>query len=137
MNRQFLIAWLVLFVLWMAGSFVVHGVMLGSDYARLTTLFRQPPEAQGYFHWMILAHVILAGAFAWIYVRGREANKPWMAQGARYGLAIAALTALPTYMIYYVVQPMPAELAVKQIVFDGALIVLLGIVAAWLLRSEA
>jgi len=28
MNKTFVIAWIVLFVLWMAGSFVVHAVLL-------------------------------------------------------------------------------------------------------------
>lgn len=30
----------------------------------------------------ILAHVIMSGAFAWIYARGNEA-KPWLGQGIR------------------------------------------------------
>lgn len=136
MTRRFLVAWAVLFVLWMLGSFVVHGLLLGSEYARLTTLFRQPPEANAYFPWMILAHVSLAGGMAWIYQRGSE-RKPWPGQGARFGLAIAAMTALPTYLIYYAVQPTPGALVAKQIVFDGALIVLLGMAAAWLLRNDA
>jgi len=51
---------------------------------------------------MILAHVILSGALVWIYVRGAEA-KPWMAQGVRFGVAVALLTVVPTYMIYFVV----------------------------------
>jgi len=71
-------------------------VLLGAEYARLPALFRPPAEAHAYLPLMLLAHVILAGAFAWIYLRGREA-KPWLAQGARYGLAIAILTVLPTY----------------------------------------
>ena len=136
MTRQFMIAWGALFVLWMLGSFIVHGVLLGNDYAALKGLFRSPQEQQGYMPWMLLAHVFLAGAFAWIYVRGREA-KPWLVQGVRYGLAVAILTVLPMYMIYYVVQPMPAALVVKQILFDGGLLVLLGMAAAWLLPSEA
>lgn len=135
MTRQLLIAWLVVFVLWMAGSFLVHGVLLGAEYGKLPNLFRPPAEAQTYFPFMLLAHVILAGAFVWIYVRGRE-PKGWLGQGARYGLAIAVLTALPTYMIYYVVQPMPPSLVVRQILFDGALVVLLGMAAAWLLRER-
>jgi len=117
----------------MAGSFVVHGVLLGADYTRLSNLFRQPPEARQYFPLMILAHVFLSGAFVWIYARGVEA-KPWLGQGLRYGIAVAFLTAVPMYLIYYVVQPMPLATVLKQIAFDGALIVVLGLVAAFMLR---
>lgn len=138
MNKTFFIGWLVLFVVWMAGSFVVHGVLLGADYAALQgKLFRTEQDSQQYFPLMLLAHVLLAGALGWIYVRGREAGKPWLAQGVRFGIAIALLTAVPTYMIYLAVQPTPAALAVKQMLFDGVLIIVLGIVAAWWYRDRS
>jgi hypothetical protein len=136
MNRKFLIAWLVVFVVWMAGSFVVHGALLHDDYSQLPNLFRPEPDAQRYFHLMILAHVLMAGAFTWIYARGMEA-KPWLGQGLRYGLAVALLTIVPFYLIYYVVQPMPGMVVVKQIVFDGILLLVLGAVVAFLYRGQA
>ena len=133
MSKKFFIAWIVVFVAWMVGSFVVHGVLLHDDYAKLPSLFRPEAEAQQYFPLMVLAHIILAGAFAWIYPRGVEAA-PWFPQGIRFGLAIALLTVIPTYMIYYVVQPMPGLHVVKQIVFDGVLILILGVIAAFIYR---
>ena len=136
MNKSFLIAWVVLFVVWMAGSFVVHGVLLHDDYSKLGNLFRTEADSQQYFPLMILAHVLLSGAFAWIYARGVEA-KPWFAQGLRFGVAVALLTIIPTYIIYYVVQPMPGATVVKQIVFDGLLMLILGVVAAFLYREPA
>ena len=136
MNKRFFVAWVVIFVAWMAGSFVVHGVLLHDDYAKLSGLFRAEADAQAYFPLMILAHVMLSGAFVWIYSRGVEA-KPWLPQGIRFGLAIAALTIVPTYIIYYVVQPMPGAVVVKQIVFDGILILILGAIAAFLYREPS
>jgi hypothetical protein len=136
MNKKFLVTWLVIFVAWMLGSFVVHGVLLHDDYAKLPNLFRSEADAQKLFPLMLLAHVIMAGAFAWIYSRGVE-GAPWVTQGIRYGIAVALLTAVPTYVIYYVVQPMPGELAIEQIVFDSVLIVILGIIAAFMYRRPA
>jgi hypothetical protein len=136
MNRNFIVAWVVVFIVWMAGSFVVHGLLLHADYANLPNLFRPPADAQPYFPLMILAHVIMAGAFTWIYARGMEA-KPWLGQGLRYGASIALLTVVPWYGIYYVVQPMPAALAAKQIVFSTVLVLVLGaVVAAIAARSR-
>ncbi len=134
MNKKFLIAWVVLFIAWFIGSFIVHGLLLNADYMQLTTLFRAEADAQRYFPLMIVAHVILAGAFVWIYARGVEA-KPWLAQGVRFGVAVALLTIVPSYIIYFVVQPMPASVVIKQIVFDGILLVILGIIVAWLYRG--
>jgi hypothetical protein len=136
MNKKFLIAWVVLFVAWLIGSFVVHGLLLHSDYMQLTSLFRAEGDQQKYFPLMLLAHVILSGAFVWIYARGVEA-KPWLAQGVRFGVAVALLTIVPTYMIYFVVQPMPGEVVIKQIAFDGVLMVILGMIVAWLYRDTA
>ncbi len=135
MNKKFIIAWIVLFVAWFVGSFVVHGLLLHSDYMQLTSLFRTEGDQQKYFPLMILAHVILSGAFVWIYARGVE-PKPWMEQGVRFGVAVALLTIVPTYMIYFVVQPMPESVVIKQIVFDGILTVILGMIVAWLYRDR-
>jgi hypothetical protein len=135
MNKKFIVAWIVLFVAWFIGSFIVHGVLLHPDYLQLTNLFRTESDAQKYFPLMVLAHVLLSGAFVWIYARGVEA-KPWMAQGVRFGIAVALLTTVPTYMIYFVVQPMPGNVVVKQIVFDSVLMVILGMIAAWLYRDK-
>jgi len=136
MNKKFIIAWSVLFVAWFLGDFVVHAVLLHSDYMQLTNLYRTEADQQKYFPLMILAHVIMSGALVWIYARGAEA-KPWIAQGVRFGIAIALLTAVPTYLIYFVVQPMPAAVVIKQILFEGVLMVILGTIVAWLYRGAA
>ena len=135
MSIRFFIAWASTFVAWMAGSFIVHGVLLGDEYARLQNLFRPPEEARQYFGFMLAAHVIMAGAFVWIYRQG-SADKPFLGQGVRFGAAIACLTAVPTYMIYYVVQPMPGSVVLRQMIFDSALIVALGVLVAWLHRTR-
>jgi uncharacterized membrane protein len=137
-TRKLLLAWLVLFVAWMAGSFVVHGNLLSADYSALVTtgMFRSPETAQPMLPFMLLAHVLLAGSLVWIYSRGRS-DAPWPGQGLRFGVAVALLTSVPTYLIYYAVQPMPAAVVVKQIVFDSVLMVLLGMLVAWLLRPPA
>src|SRR5262245_49901277 len=70
MNKRFVVAWVVLFVLWMLEGMVVHGMLLGGDYKALGPLFRPEADAQGYFGWMIAAHVVLSGAFVWVYERG-------------------------------------------------------------------
>ena len=50
-------------------------------------------------------------------------------------IAIALLAVVPTYMIYYVVQPMPGNLAIQQIIGDSILLLILGVVVAALNRS--
>ncbi len=135
MNKSFLGTWVVVFVLWMAGAFLVHDTLLHNDYAAISSLFRSEADAQQHFPFMIIAHALLAGAFTWIYLRGHEA-KPWLAQGLRFGFAVALLTVIPTYIIYYVVQPMPGATVVKQIIYDSIVLLVLGAVAAFMNRGR-
>ena len=136
MNKKFLVAWVVIFLAWMAGDFLIHGVLLADDYRQLVKLYRSETESQQYFPWMLIAHVLCAGAFTWIYARGQEV-RPWMGQGVRYGLAVAVLAAIPGYLIYYAVQPLTGDLVAKQIIFSTILLVVLGIIVAWLYRESA
>ena len=129
MTKKFWISTVVIFVLMMATDFALHGVILHADYAQLPNLMRTEADSQHYFGWMILAHVLIAGSFVWIYQRGRE-DKPWLGQGLRFGLVVALLTVIPTYLIYYVVQPTPGMLVAKQIGFDLVRLLILGVVVA-------
>ncbi len=131
MTKRFWLSTLVIFVLAMATDFLLHGVILHRDYAKLTNLLmRTESDSQHYFGWMLLAHVFMAGAFVWIYQRGRE-DKPFLSQGLRFGLVVALLMVVPNYLIYYVVQPMPGLLVAKQIGFDLVRMLILGVAVAW------
>ena len=132
MNRKCIISAVVMFIMAWALSFVVHGILLGADYS-ITAGMRPPAEAQALMHYMILAQALFGIAFAWVYVQGKE-DKPWLAQGVRYGIAIAFLTVIPTYLIYHVVTPVPFALALKQIGYDTIRVVLMGVVLAWINR---
>ena len=133
MGKKCIISAVVMFIMAWALSFVVHGLLLGGDYA-VTPGMRPPAEAQKIIYWLILAQALFGAAFAWIYVQGKE-DKPWLAQGIRFGIAIAFLTVIPTYLIYHVVTPVPLALALKQIVYDTIRVVLMGIVLAWINRE--
>jgi hypothetical protein len=132
MGKKCIISAIVMFVMAWALSFVVHGILLGADYS-VTGGMRPPAEAQKLILFIILAQALFGIAFAWIYVQGKE-DKPWLAQGLRFGIAVAFLTVIPTYLIYHVVTPVPLALALKQIAFDSVRVVLMGVVLAWINR---
>ena len=133
MTGKFWISVVVMFVLSMALGVLVLGYLLAPEYARLTNLFRQGADAESHFAMMLLAHVFIAVGFTWVYLRGRE-DKPFVAQGLRYGAAVAVLSTVPTYLIYLAVQPMPEALVVKQILLDTGSMLAMGVVVAWVNR---
>ncbi|HYR01638.1 MAG TPA: hypothetical protein VET86_16470 [Casimicrobiaceae bacterium] len=131
MNPKFWISAVFLAVLSLALGYLVHGWILAPDYERLPSLFRGEADAQAFFPFMIVAHLLVGVGFTWIYLKGREA-KPFLQQGVRFGLAVAVLTTIPKYLIYFAVQPMPGNIVVKQIVFDTIAMVIMGVACAWI-----
>ena len=99
MNKKWMIATIVAFVVWMAGDFAVHGVWLAPRYMALASLYRPEADQMQYMPWMIGAHLLMGGAVAWIYGHGVKSS-PWMGQGLRFGLAMSFVMG-PTYLIYY------------------------------------
>ena len=136
MNARFWIAAVAMFVLSLGLGFVIHAGLLESEYSRLPGLFRSKETQGSYFPFMLVAHALIACGFVWIYRMGREADKPWIAQGLRFGAAIIVLTTIPTYLIYFAVQPMPWTMVTKQIIFDALGVLIMAITLAWIYRGE-
>lgn len=133
MNRKFWITVVVMFVLSFFIGFIVHGVLLAGDYSQLSHLYRPEAEQMKYMAHMTVAHLLIAVAFVWIYLQGRS-DKPWLAQGVRYGIAVALLMTVPIYLVYYSLMPLPGMMVAKQIVFDTIGVVIMGVSVAWLNR---
>ena len=133
--KSFVISAVALTVLSLLLGFAVHGGLLNAEYAGLPNLFRPEADAQNYFPFMLAAHVFIALGMTWIYRQGNVAGQPWVSQGARFGLAWAVAVTLPTYLIYYAVQPMPSSLVTRQIMFGMVAIIIMGLACAFLNRN--
>lgn len=136
MNKRLLIAGVAAFLVSFAFSFVVHGMILSGDYARLPNLMRTDQDAMGYFPFMLLAHLVKGFAFAWVFAQGVSAGS-WVNQGLRFGIAMALLITVPLYLIYYAVQPMPGSLVVKQVFFDSVGTILMALAVAFIYRNKS
>lgn len=134
MNKQFWISALVMFLATLVVGFVVHVSLLGADYAALPNLYRSEEDSANYFQYMLLAHVLMGIGLTWVYRMGRD-DSAWLGQGLRFGAALIVLITIPIYMIFYAVQPMPAVLAVKQILFESVGMLIIGMLAAYVNRS--
>lgn len=133
MDKKFIVSAVAMSVVSLLLGFVVHAQLLHGEYLKLPNLFRAEADAQNYFGYMLAAHVSLGIGLTWLYRRGREA-KPWLGQGLRFGAAVVLLMTIPMYLIYFAVQPMPADLVAQQIVYDTICTLIMGVVVAWLNR---
>ena len=135
MNKKFVVAWIVAFIVWMAGDFAVHGAWLAPRYAALAALYRPEADQMQYLAWMIAAHALMAGGAAWIYARGVTAAA-WTGQGFRFGLALAVLYG-PMYLIYYSVQPLPRTLVAMQGLGCGVVMIVVGMALGFVHKGAA
>jgi hypothetical protein len=127
--KSFIISVVVVFVMAMALGFVVHGMLLHTDYGQIPNVMRTDADGQKHMPFMMLGQLCFAIAFVWIYQHGKE-DKPAVAQGLRYGLAMAALFVAAKFLIYYAVEPIPEMLVAKQIIFDSIGVMVMGVVLA-------
>jgi hypothetical protein len=110
--KRWLYASAAAFVVLAVLEFVVNGVLLAGIYQQTASVWR--PEAEmvslSWLFW--LAYLVFAPVFTLIYSQGFESNKEGIGQGLRFGIYVGLLTAIPMNLIWYVVLPIPASLAV-------------------------
>lgn len=136
MDIRFFVSGIVMAVASLMSGFLVHATLIHPDYMALPTIFRSDEEGMNFFHWMIIAHVMIGFALTWIYRQGVQAGGSTIAQGLRFGAAIACLMTIPGYLIYLAVLKIPNELAMKQIMFDVPAVILLGVLVAFLNKKK-
>ena len=136
MDIRFFVSGLVMAVASLMVGFLVHATLLHPDYMLLPDVFRSDEEGMNFFHWMLLAHLMIGFALTWIYRQGVQAGSSTLSQGLRFGAAIACLMTIPTYLIYLAVLKIPAELAHKQILYDVPFVILLGVLVAFLNKKK-
>lgn len=134
MTKKFGIAVAVAFVLFSGLGYLVHGYLLEGAYSHYPNLWRTADETAKHMPFVLIANLTMAVPFVWIYERGRQA-KPWLGQGLRYGIAMAALVPAGKFITYYAIQPISHALTLHQILFDGVAIVLIAVVVAWIYRD--
>jgi hypothetical protein len=145
MRKRFWVCGIVVSIAAMLLDFLVHGLLLQGDYNALVAqgLMRSPEDAQHFMPYMAAAHLLIGYGLTWLYmhfngahsngaVGDRLVNDASMATGLRFGAAVAVMSTIPGYLIYYAVQPLPAMLVHKQMIFSSIAMLLLGLLLAWL-----
>ena len=132
MNARFWISGVVMTIAAGLLGFVVHGVLLAADYTALGQMMRTPADSAHYMQWMLLADAAIGFGFTWIYRQGFTPMKSALGQGLRCGMAIALVSVIPMFLIYYAVEPLPGALVVKQLIFSTVQMLLLGVLVSLL-----
>jgi uncharacterized membrane protein YagU involved in acid resistance len=128
--KKLLMTFMAVYVAVTVLGFVIHAVLLASDYQSVSHLFRKQPLMP----FLLLANASFSLAFVWIYAMRAQAKR-LVGQGLRFGLAIWLLWAVPVFLIQYAGQPFPGSMIGKEIGLELVDMLILGVLAAVLYRK--
>ncbi len=109
MVLRVILAVVVVFVIWSALDFVIHGVLLGPTYEATAELWRPMEEIKAKIGWMYGATAVGAVCFTTIYALLIRPGS--VAKGVAYGLLFGIGTGVPMALATYSVMPIPPVLA--------------------------
>ena len=143
MRKRFWVCGIVVAFVALFLDFLVHGVLLRGDYNRLVAagIMRAPEDAAAYMPYMLAAHLLIGYGLTWLYIHFTSTPRVLLAEqgarspaldGLRFGAAVAVMATIPGYLVYYAVQPLPAVLVHKQMIFSTLAMLLLGWLLSWL-----
>lgn len=134
MDKRFWVCGLVVSVAALLLDFLVHGMLLRADYQALvgSGFVRAPGEGKAFAPYMVAAHLLAGYGMTWLYRQVVPAGESSLARGLRFGVAFALAATIPGYLVYYAVQPWPAALVHKQMLFGTCTSVVLGMLLGYL-----
>ncbi len=132
LDKRFWICGIVMAIAAQVMALLIHAWLLVPDYRTLALLYRAESVFVPYVGWMLLAHACIGFALTWLYAQGDHHGRSAVGRGLRFGFTLALFAVIPAYLIHHAVQPLPAILVIKQIVFGTMGMLLLGMLVAWL-----
>ncbi len=124
--KKWAIASVVVFVVYEILSFVIHSIILSSQYQATASAWRADMNEKIWITWVVA--LLWSFLFLYIFIKGYEA-KGWL-EGLRYGFWIGLFVNIPMSLNSYAVYPIPFNLAVWWFVLGMVQFMACGIVAA-------
>jgi hypothetical protein len=125
-TKRFIIASIVIFVIYEILDFIEHGLILGSSYMSLTGIWRTDINSVMWI--MVVTALVFSFLFVYIFTKGYEGKG--ILEGIRYGLLIGLLMVVIDIFNQYVIYPIPFILVLQWIIYGLVRFVIYGIVAA-------
>jgi hypothetical protein len=123
------------FVLLVAGRYLIHEVWLKPDYMMHADTMRSDAAILHRMWILQVSNFLVAFAAVMIYLRGVE-NKSWVGQGIRFGILLALVGVIPQSLIEYSVYPVPYMMAVKWMIGESGLAVLMSLLIAMICQPK-
>ena len=129
--KRFLFASIIVFIVFEALNYLIHGLILAGAYEATMDLWRADMNQT---MWIIyLGDLVRAFLFVFIFIKGYE-NKGW-AEGLRYGFWIGLYVSIGMAFGEYAMYPIPLMMAVQWFVYGVIQLIICGIVTALIYKS--
>jgi hypothetical protein len=132
--KKLILAVAVVYAVLMGTNYLVHEVWLMADYRAIPESWRTLADMRHKMWIMFPGQLFFAAMFSFIYTRGRE-NRPWLAQGIRYGVVMTFTTVVPYSLSEFVTYRIPDMLAVKWMIAGTIQLIILGLIVAGIFRQ--
>ena len=116
--KRFAAAFIGVLILTALMNFVIHAVLLKADYAAQPALIRSEADGSAHMLYLMLAFVIFALGFTLLWDKWARDRRTGVADGLVFGILAWLLVSVNRYLTYYAVQPWPASVVCKQIVYE-------------------
>ncbi len=130
--KRFIIASIVIVVLFIATDFLIHAVLLGPVYMALENLWR--PNMEKLMWIMNVGKLLFSFLFVYIFIKGYE-NKGIL-EGIRFGIIMGLLMHGLGSTAQYVVYPVPGSLALKWFIFGMIQYIIFGIAVSLIYKPK-
>jgi len=125
-TKKFIIASILVFIVFEILDFIIHGLILKGAYESLASVWR--PDMNSLMWIMYVTALIFSFLFVYIFTKGYEGKS--IAEGIRYGLLIGLLMLIVGMFNQYAVYPLPFILVLEWFIFGIIQYIIIGIVVA-------
>jgi ABC-type multidrug transport system permease subunit len=135
--KRLWIAFLLVFVAYLATNMFIHTVILGDTYLKPDIQNSMRPEADmGKYFWVrIVTMLVFSFFFTYIFAKGYE--RKGLMEGVRYGIVITLFYFFVTCFDQFITYPIPYFVVWYWIIAGLVQAVLMGIIAALVYKPKS
>ena len=133
--KRFAVAFVLMFVLTAAASYVIHGMLLHADYTHFPNLLRTVDDANRHFVYLLAAFAVFSLAFVLVWAFWVPKYASPVRAGLFYGIVMWLVESVNHYLINYAVQPWSADVVGKQVGYEFVWLAIMGMVLGAVFRK--
>lgn len=131
--KKILLATVVVFIAWAVMDFVLHGIILQSQYASSPALFRPQNEMK----MALMYFTVLVSALVFVYIYGRFFASKCLRTGFTYGLCLGLGYGIGMGYGSYSAMPIPYFLALGWFLGTAVEMTVAGLIVGAMLKESA